>query len=105
MNSLDLALCTFFDSLEEIKERLEELKEENRNRDNSGDDGKYNNQENQQQDKIFERSRADLEILQQYAHISDINSIKLREIIRGGIGNITIADVMIAESSKGKLFF
>lgn len=46
------------------------------------------------------RDRAKLEILSETTNYQDIN---LREVIRGGIGNVNIGDVMTASRSNGMI--
>lgn len=100
---IDLALCTFFDALDEIKERLEELKEEQEAIANkSKKSNKSKDKDSKKGDnESYERHRAELELLEYYSKEKNIDTIKLREVVRGGIGSVTTADVMIAESTKG----
>jgi hypothetical protein len=88
----DLALCTFMDSMDEIKERLtEELEEEGEVEETTG----------VSYEQFGERDRAELEILSQAKSYEDV---KLREVVRGGIGNVNVGDVMMARTAKGHHF-
>jgi translation initiation factor IF-2 len=70
------------DSIDEIKERLTE---ESEDPSSSHEDSR--------------RDRAELEILAQARRSYD--EVKLREVVRGGIGNVNVGDVMMARTAKG----
>lgn len=71
------------DSIDEIKERLTEEIEE----------AVHDPPEDSNRD------RAELEIL---AQATSSDEVKLREVVRGGIGNVNIGDVMMARTAKGQ---
>ncbi len=92
------------DSVDEIKERLAELEDEVLHKENEAmetDKGRKNQietDERMETERI--RERCELEILR--GRRNAMKEINLREVIRSGIGNVNIGDLMLARSANGE---